>query len=78
MESLSNFQLLEICISLILGACGVATIFVNGWVKASHVAELKKEVDMLWKEIGKLNILETKIEAIEKGIEEIKELIRNK
>lgn len=78
MDPLSNFQLLSVCVSLILGACGVATIFVSGWVKATHLSELKREVDQLWKEISKLNVLETKIEAIEKGIEEIKELIRNK
>lgn len=47
-----NFlNLLTICISTILGLTAVAAIFVNGWVKYSHITELKtsteKEIALL-------------------------------
>lgn len=73
---MSSFQLLSICVSLILGVSAVATIFVNGWVKASQISEVKVEIKELWKEVVKVTILETKIESIEKGISEIKEMLR--
>ena len=63
---------------MILGACGVATIFVQGWVKATHIAEIRSEVDKLWAHVSKVDVLETKIEAIEKGIDDIKTILRNK
>lgn len=73
---MNNLQLLAVCFSSILGACGVATIFVSGWVKASHITELKGEVDKLWEKVIKVTVLESKIESIEKGISEIKEMLR--
>lgn len=73
---MDNVQIFAVCLSCILGACGVATIFVSGWVKASHISELKGEIDKLWERVIKVTVLETKIESIEKGISEIKEMLR--
>jgi hypothetical protein len=73
---MNTVQLLILCSSAILGVCGVASIFVSGWVKATHIAELKGEIDQLWKEISKVNVLESKIESIEEGIKEIKQLVQ--
>ncbi len=70
------WNLLTICVSLILGIGSVATIFVNGWVKASHLGELKLEVDKLWEKVTRIEVLSIKLEAIEKNINEIKEMIR--
>jgi len=58
--------------------CGVATIFVTGWVKASNIDEIKKDIEQLWGEVTKVTVLETKIESIEKGITEIKEMLLSK
>jgi hypothetical protein len=38
-------NLLAICISLVVGAAGIASIFVNGWVKATHISELKTDTE---------------------------------
>jgi hypothetical protein len=69
--SVSNLQLLITCFSGILVACGVASIIVGGWVKSAHVSELRAEIDKLWEQVTRINILETKINSIEKGIERI-------
>lgn len=68
---MNNLQLLVVCCSAIMGVCGVASIFVSGWVKATHIAELKIEIDKLWEQVSKINILETKINNIEDGIRRI-------
>lgn len=69
-------QLLAVCFSAILGACGVATIFVSGWVKASHITEIWDEIADLKQQVNKVTILETKIEMIGRDISEIKEMLR--
>jgi hypothetical protein len=70
---MSNLQLLITCFSAILGACGVASIFMSGWVKATQITELKHEIDKLWEKVTKIGILESKIDSIEKGIERIEQ-----
>jgi len=72
----NNIQLLIVCVSLIIGITGVASIFVNGWVKASHISEVKEEIKELWKQVTKVNVLESRIESIGKDISEIKEMLR--
>lgn len=72
---MNNLQLLIICLSAIAGVSSVATIFINGWVKASNLNEVKAEVKQLWAHISKVSILETKLEAIDKNITEIKEIL---
>lgn len=72
---MSTLQLLSVCFSSILGACGVASIFVSGWVKATHISELKGEVDKLWEQVSKINVLETKINNIEDGIRRIEKML---
>ena len=73
---MNNIQLLIVCVSLIIGITGVASIFVNGWVKASHISEVKEEIKELWKQVTKVNVLESRIESIGKDISEIKEMLR--
>lgn len=73
---MNTLQVLTVCISCILGACGVATIFVNGWVKASNIADMQEDIDKLWEKVTKVSVLESRIESIEKGISEIKEMLR--
>ena len=50
----------------------------DGWVKASNIDEIKKDIEQLWGEVTKVTVLETKIESIEKGITEIKEMLLSK
>jgi hypothetical protein len=71
----NNLQLLIICFSAIAGASSIATILMSGWVKAIHISELKAEIKELWAHISKVSILETKLEAIDKNIAEIKDLL---
>lgn len=95
---MNYLSLLTICVSLILGACGVASIFVAGWVKSSHLAELRAttenqikdirsyadiqhkdlrtDINKLWEKVSKVEVLSSKLDAMEKGIDEIKELIK--
>lgn len=86
---MSYSALLTICVSLILGICGVATIFVTGWIKASQitcveakvdkeVASLRNEINQLWEKISKVEVLLNRMETVEKGIDEIKDLLRNR
>lgn len=81
--------LITVCVSIIVGILGVASIFVNGWVKASHITELraetekkmadfKNDINQLWEKISEVKVLAAKMEAVEKGITEIKELLRDK
>jgi len=72
---MTNIQLLIICLSAILGVSSVATIFINGWVKMANLNDLKQEIKELWSHINKVSILETKLEAIDKNITEIKEIL---
>lgn len=72
---MTNIQLLIICLSAILGVSSVATIFISGWVKAANLNDLKLEIKELWSHINKVSILETKLEAIDKNISEIKEIL---
>lgn len=74
---MTNLQLLTVCVSLIIGVLGVASIFVNGWVKVSQISELKTEIKELWAQVTKISVLETKVDSIEKGISEIKEMLRH-
>ncbi len=73
---MSNTQLLIICVSVIAGVSSIATIFVTGWVKSIHIAELKAEIKELWAHISKVSILETKLIAIDQNIAEIKEILK--
>lgn len=75
---MSNLQLLIICLSAIAGVSSIATILMNGWVKSIHIQELKNEIKELWSHINKVTVLETKLEAIDKNIGEIKEILRDK
>jgi peptidoglycan hydrolase CwlO-like protein len=68
-----------------VGAGAVATVFVGGWVKASHIDEIKSEckdlrgeVNKLWEKVSKIAVLDSKLDSLEKGIIEIKEMIRSK
>lgn len=70
-----NIQLLIICLSAILGISSVATIFINGWVKMANITELKTEIKELWAHISKVSVLETKLEAIDDKVSEIKDLL---
>ncbi len=83
------FNLLTICISVILGFCGVSTIFVTGWVKSTQLLDLrleteksinilKSEISSLWEKLSKVEVLATKLESVEKGVDEIKEMLRAK
>lgn len=84
---MNYLSLLTICLSVILGVTGVATIFVSGWVKSSHLSdlrgytekqtkELRDDINKLWEKVSKVEVLSSKLEAVEKGIDEIKEMIR--
>lgn len=95
---MSYLSLLTVCFSLILGVCGVASIFVAGWVKSSkitdletsvksqtaalslsvdkQVTELRADVNKLWENISKVEVLSTRMGAVEKGIDEIKDMLR--
>ena len=79
-------NLLTICVSVIMGLLGVATIFVSGWIKASNLAELKKyaqdeieclrkDINQLWEKVSKVEVLSSKIETVEKGIDRIEKLL---
>lgn len=72
---MNYWQLLTVCVSLIIGCCGVASVFVNGWVKYTHITELKGDIDKLWARINKVEVVETKIEAIENVLDEIKQIL---
>jgi hypothetical protein len=72
----NTLHLLTICVSLVIGVTAIASIFVNGWVKASHISELKVEIKELWNMVTKVNVLESRIESIGKDISEIKEMLR--
>lgn len=78
------WSLLTVCVSLIIGFGGIATIFVNGWVKTIDLAKLEKEadklrdeIDKLWEKVTRIEILNTKLDNIEKNVDEIKELIKD-
>jgi len=79
-------NLLTICVSVIMGLLGVATIFVSGWIKTSNLAELKKyaqdeieclrkDINQLWEKVSKVEVLSSKIETVEKGIDRIEKLL---
>ncbi len=81
------FGLLTICVSTIIGVCGVASIFVAGWVKASRLSELRtdmekkntelvKDISVLWEKVTQVEILGSKLATIEKSVDEIKEMLR--
>jgi uncharacterized protein Yka (UPF0111/DUF47 family) len=69
-----------------MGLLGVATIFVSGWIKSSNLAELKKyaqdeieclrkDINQLWDKVSKVEVLSSKIETVEKGIDRIEKLL---
>ena len=83
---MSYGNLLTICVSVIMGLLGVATIFVSGWIKTSNLAELKKyaqdeieclrkDINQLWEKVSKVEVLSSKIETVEKGIDRIEKLL---
>lgn len=86
---MSFISLLTVCVSLVIGSCGVAGIFVNGWVKASHITDLKAEtnaeikclkteIEELKNKVSDIKVVTSRLDGLEKGITEIKELIKGK
>jgi outer membrane murein-binding lipoprotein Lpp len=69
---MTNTQLLTVCVSLVLGVCGVATIFVSGWVKASQISKLQSEIDKLWERVSEIAVLKSKLETIADDVKDIK------
>ena len=85
---MSYLHLLTVCVSLIVGFLGVATVLVAGWVKASHLEELKdyaekqieclrSDVNKLWEKVSTVAVLSSKLEAVEKGIDRIESMLIN-
>lgn len=81
-------SLLTICLSVIISLSAIAAIFVNGWVKASHITELKdqtnKEIALLTKyaeeqfkchreELNKLWEKISSIDVVASKLEDVKE-----
>lgn len=58
-----------------LGLIAVATIFASAWVRVSRIDKLESTVEKLGEKFSRVEILETKINAIEDGIEEIKNIL---
>jgi steroid 5-alpha reductase family enzyme len=73
---MSGLEIIAICVSTVVGALGCATIFAGAWVKASRIDKMQEEIDKLWDKFSTVTVLEAKIEAIEDGIREIKQLLK--
>lgn len=84
---MTTFELLSIELTILVGTISIAAMGIKGWVKQSTIDRLEalqktldekfnRENEKLWKEISKVNVLEAKIENIEAGIQEIKQLLQ--
>ena len=73
---MSGLEVIAVCVSTVVGALGCATIFAGAWVKASRLDKMQEEIDKLWDRFSVVTVLETKIEAIEDGIRDIKDLLK--
>jgi len=62
--------------SFVLGVCGVATIFMNGFVKASRITSLEEQIKELWNTVRGMVVIQTKLEYVEKSVDEIKNLLK--
>lgn len=54
----------------------IATVFASAWIRVTRIDKLEENVERLRERFNKVEVLESKIIAIENGIEEIKLLIR--
>lgn len=59
-----------------LGLAGIATIFASAWVRVSRIDKLETSVEELQKKLNRIDVIENQIESIERGIVEIKEMIK--
>lgn len=76
MENLSPGSVISICITCNLGLVTVASVIMSGWVKASRVGKLEEDVSKLMEKMSQLAAFNERLNAVEKGIEEIKAMIR--
>lgn len=58
-----------------LGLVSIAIVFASAWIRVSRIDNLEDSVKDLLKNQSRIDILETKIESIENGINEIKTIL---
>ena len=75
---METVQLVITGISFVLGVVGVATVFTNGFVKASRISILESRVNQLWEAIKDVAVIQSRLGYIEKSVDEIKDLLKGK
>ena len=85
---MSIWEFITVCVSLVVGLTGIATIFAGAYVKAHHLDEIKdglekaqvyfrNELDKMWTEVTKVGILDSKLEGLENRMEEVISILRD-
>lgn len=59
-----------------LALISIATIFASAWVRVNRIDKLEDSMAEFRKQFGRIDGLDNKIEYIERGIVEIKEMIK--
>lgn len=60
-----------------VGLVSIATVFASAWIRVTRIDKLEDSVKEVRDKFSRIDVLETQIEAIESGIIEIKELIKD-
>jgi hypothetical protein len=75
---MTALTVISVCVTVVLSLLGVATIFAGAWVKASRIDEMQKDINKIWEKLNTVAVLESRIEGIEDGIREIKDLLKHR
>lgn len=58
-----------------LGLASIAVVFASAWIRVARIDKIEIKLDELTNKSNKIDVLEAKIESIQSGIMEIKEIL---